>query len=261
MREFGIGERLRNAREAKGLSLDAVEGLTRIRATYLQALEDEQFDRLPGLVYGKGFLRTYAIALGLDPDPLLEVFPSESPGAQPIIGVHGFEIPIQPAAPRSPLRRAAKYAGLILVVGLLAVGAIGYLQLRQFNAPVPPEAVAPVHPAPSQPPPSAEPIQPPPAIPEPPPGDVKDQQAPAPPSVGGVTIELRATGPSWVRVVADGESAFQGIIDAGDVRTWHADRRVTIRVGNSPAVEVRVNGEAFTPPPRRQVWEETFDAP
>ena len=260
MRELGIGDRLRNAREAKGLSLDAVEGLTRIRAVYLQALEDEQLDRLPGLVYGRGFLRTYAAALGLDPDPLLEVFPREPPEAQLIIGVHGVEIPIQPAAPRSPLRRAATYGGLILLVGLLVVVAVGYFQLREFSAPVPPEAVTP--PPPAQPaPPSAEPIQPPPAIPEPPVGDAKDQREPAPSPVGGVNVELRATGPSWVRVVADGESAFQGILEAGDVRRWHAERRLTIRVGNSPAVEVRVNGEAFKPPPRRQVWEESFEAP
>ncbi|HET6946520.1 MAG TPA: RodZ domain-containing protein [bacterium] len=255
MRELGIGDRLRNAREAKGLSLDAVEGLTRIRAAYLEALEDEQFERLPGLVYGRGFLRTYAAALGLDPDPLLEVFPTEPPGMQPIIGVHGVEVPIQPAAPRSPLRRAATFGGLILLAGLLVVGAVGYFQLREFSAPLPPEAVTPPPPAP----PSAEPILPPPAIPEPPVGDAKDQREPPP--VGGVNVELRATGPSWVRVVADGESAFQGILEAGDVRRWHAERRLTIRVGNSHAVEVRVNGEAFEPPPRRQVWEETFEAP
>ena len=259
MRELGIGERLHNAREAKGLSLDAVEGLTRIRAAYLQALEDEQFDRLPGPAYVKGFLRTYAAALGLDPDLLLETYPAEALKLQPIIAVHGVEVPIQPAATRSPLRRTATYAGLVLLAGLLAVGAIGYFQLRQFNAPVPPEAVTPSPPQPA--PPSAEPIQPPPAIPEPPPGDLKDQREPPPPPVGGVNVELRATGPSWVRVVADGESAFRGIVEAGDVRTWHAEQRLTIRVGNAPAVEVRVNGKRFAPPPRRQVWEETFEAP
>jgi len=259
MRDLGIGDRLRNAREAKGLSLDAVEGLTRIRAAYLQALEDEQFERLPGLVYGRGFLRSYAAALGLDPDPLLEVFPTEPPETQPIMGLYGVESPIQPAEPRSPLRRAATYGGLILLAALLVVGAVGYFQLREFSAPVPPEVVTP---PPDQPaPPAAEPIQPPPAIPEPPVGDAKDRREPGPPPVGGVNVELRATGPSWVRVVADGESAFQGILETGDVRRWHAERRLTIRVGNSPAVEVRVNGEAFEPPPRRQVWEETFEAP
>src|SRR2546430_13430502 len=72
---LGIGERLRNAREAKGLTLAVAETLTRIRATYLSALEEEQFARLPGAVYARGYLRTYALALGLDPDDLMEAYP------------------------------------------------------------------------------------------------------------------------------------------------------------------------------------------
>src|SRR5438093_12677706 len=72
---LGIGERLRNAREAKGLTLAVAEALTRIRATYLSALEEEQFARLPGAVYARRYLRTYALALGLEPDDLMEAYP------------------------------------------------------------------------------------------------------------------------------------------------------------------------------------------
>lgn len=257
MRDLGIGDRLRNAREAKGLSLEAVEGLTRIRAAYLRALEDEAFERLPGPAYVKGFLRTYAAALGLDPEPLIEAVPVDQPQTPSIIGVRGVEIPIEPAAPRSPLRRAAVYAGLGLLAGTIVLGIIGYAQLREFSAPVPPEAGAP---PPQAPPGGAEPIQPPPQIPEPPPGAGDGEEA-APPAIGGVTVEIRTTGESWIRVTADGETAFQGIVEPGTQRRFHAERRLTVRVGNSQAVQVTVNGEPFEPPARRQVWEQTFEAP
>jgi len=63
---FEIGNSLREARYRQQLELSEVELATKIRARYLQALEEEQFDALPAQTYVKGFLRTYADYLGLD---------------------------------------------------------------------------------------------------------------------------------------------------------------------------------------------------
>ena len=63
---FDIGASLREARELRGLSLDDAQQHLRIRGRYLTALEDEQWELLPGEAYAKGFLRTYAEYLGLD---------------------------------------------------------------------------------------------------------------------------------------------------------------------------------------------------
>jgi helix-turn-helix protein/uncharacterized protein DUF4115 len=63
---FEIGNSLREARYRQGLELSEVELATKIRARYLQALEEESFDALPAQTYVKGFLRTYADYLGLD---------------------------------------------------------------------------------------------------------------------------------------------------------------------------------------------------
>ena len=63
---FEIGNSLRDARLRQGLELDQLEAETKIRAKYLRALEEEQFEQLPGDTYVKGFLRTYADRLGLD---------------------------------------------------------------------------------------------------------------------------------------------------------------------------------------------------
>jgi cytoskeletal protein RodZ len=276
---LGIGERLRNAREAKGLSLRAVADLTRIRAIYLQALEEERFDQLPGAVYARGFLRTYADALGLDADRLLDAYPGALEPPPPAHIGTAAEIPIQPAAPRSRLRIIATYVAVVLGAGLLAIGVIGYLQLRQFNEPVPPEAVAPpesphvktpaavpVPPAAAPAPPQGEsagpgatPAEPPVAAPEPPPPPQPERPQPA--IVDGVGLEVRAQGTSWLRVTADGTRVFQGLMHEGEARSWQARRRLTIRIGNAPAVQVAVNGRRVPAPPGKRVWEQTFTKP
>src|SRR5262245_27438353 len=66
-----VGEMLQNARERKGVDLFRAERDTKIRLKYLAALEDSDYDALPPLVYTKGFLRNYAIYLGLDPEDIL----------------------------------------------------------------------------------------------------------------------------------------------------------------------------------------------
>jgi len=74
-----IGDRLREARENKDLTLEQAQEGTRIRRAFLQALEEERFDQLPADVYARGFLRNYARFLGLDPEPLLKAYRSPRP--------------------------------------------------------------------------------------------------------------------------------------------------------------------------------------
>ena len=256
---FGIGERLRNAREAKGLTLAVAETLTRIRATYLAALEEEQFDRLPGAAYARGYLRTYALALGLDPDDLMEAYPGAfSQPHEPIFTSLPTEIPIRPAVPPSLTRRIALYAGGAILLVIAVLGLIGYQQLHQFAQPVPkpapPSTSEPAHPAEE---PAPSPASPPLA------GAVQPAAPAARAAIpgGGVELTVQATGPCWLLVSADGEEVFKGTVNAGDVRVWRARERVTVRVGNNEAVSVLVNGQPVHQDPRRQVWEETFTAP
>jgi cytoskeleton protein RodZ len=73
---FEIGSSLREARVRRGLDFAEIETGTKIRGKYLRALEDEQFDVLPGETYIKGFLRTYADHLGLDGQLYVDEFNS-----------------------------------------------------------------------------------------------------------------------------------------------------------------------------------------
>lgn len=68
----GIGETLRSNRERRGITVEQVAQDTRISLRFIEALEDEQFDELPAPVYVRGFLRSYANYLKIDPQPLLD---------------------------------------------------------------------------------------------------------------------------------------------------------------------------------------------
>ncbi|MGF7015365.1 RodZ domain-containing protein [Ornithinibacillus bavariensis] len=76
---MGIGSRLRDAREAKEISLDSLQETTKIQKRYLVAIEEENFSILPGKFYTKAFIREYAIAVGLDPNELMAEFSEEIP--------------------------------------------------------------------------------------------------------------------------------------------------------------------------------------
>lgn len=77
-----IGATLREARERQGLTIAECAERTRIRGKYIQALEEERYSAMPEQAYARGFLRTYAITLGLEPDELVAEFNrrSEPPG-------------------------------------------------------------------------------------------------------------------------------------------------------------------------------------
>jgi len=111
---FEIGSSLRAARQRQKLELAEVERATRIRAKYLQALEDERFDVLPGAAYAKGFLRTYADYLGLDAQRFVDEYnlrfaPTEEPQAPP---------PVRIRRPRRLLGTRLVVLPLALAVGL-----------------------------------------------------------------------------------------------------------------------------------------------
>jgi cytoskeleton protein RodZ len=73
---FEIGTTLREARVRRNLTLQQVEEDIKIRVKYVQAMENEDWDVMPGVTYVKGFLRTYATYLGLDPDVIIGEFRS-----------------------------------------------------------------------------------------------------------------------------------------------------------------------------------------
>ena len=80
---LSIGEKLKRARSREALEIRDVEERTKIRIKYLRALENEEWDVLPSPAYAKGFLRTYAQAVGLDADALVDEYRRTVETAEP----------------------------------------------------------------------------------------------------------------------------------------------------------------------------------
>jgi cytoskeleton protein RodZ len=122
----GVGNKLRAARTRRKLSLQQAEGETKIRARYLQALEDDDWDALPGDTYARAFIRTYAALLGLDGDRLAEEQRRRRGASRP-----GERLPRVDPRPRKAIsRRRHRHRALpswlvtVLVVALVAAALV-----------------------------------------------------------------------------------------------------------------------------------------
>ncbi len=129
-----LGERLLAAREHKGVDLYRAERDTKIRVKYLSALERGDFRELPGSVYTKGFLRNYALYLGLDPESILEQYRREYDAS------HGPEqVVVVPRALEAPPAGLTFTPGVVvaalLTVAVVAFGAYIAFQLLRFAQP------------------------------------------------------------------------------------------------------------------------------
>ena len=218
---FEIGNSLREARLRQGLDLARAEDDTKIRAKYLQGLEDERFDILPSETYVKGFLRTYAEYLGLDGQIYLDEFNSRFASA---------EEPVLASTPtRRPRQRATESS--FVVVALAGIVAVALLVVVAFafgtdDARTPAGNVGGSQGA--SPAPAASPAAP---------------AAGKPRAVAKVVLTA-AGGDCWVSVragAANGELLFAGTIFEGE-RQRFSGRRVWLEVGAAQNLRITVNG-------------------
>lgn len=129
-----VGETLQAARERKGVDLYRAERDTKIRLRYLSALEDGDYAELPAPVYTKGFLRNYAIYLGLEPDDILERWRDEMEQQRTATRVAVIPPPMpiaEPGGRRLHITPSMIVAGLVGLVVIAFVGYIG-IQLLRF---------------------------------------------------------------------------------------------------------------------------------
>jgi cytoskeleton protein RodZ len=212
---FEIGPTLREARVRKRLTLQQVEEDTKIRCRYLQALEDEEFDVLPGQAYAKGFLQSYASYLGLDPRVFIEEFNSR----------HAHAERDQLAGP-SALRRPAhsrRTSGLVFfaVVAILVLASIYLLGLRGGSDETPPKVNASALTPSKSPSPSVSP---------------STSGSPAPVGTSTVVIEA-ATAPCYIEVFSGSlqqAAIFADTLPQGERKTYRPKGTLYIRVGGDP---------------------------
>ena len=274
-----LGERLRRAREEKGLSLKEAAKRLALKTGVLQALEECRFQDLPEPPLARGYLRRYALLLGLDPEPLLALYPSTS---EPLL-----------SPPAKPHKGSFPLGLLLALFFLLALGYGAYLLLRPAPSRVVEVAPEPTPEAPARhplrvvsEPPGARvyldgfylgqtPLQSPPVeggkrlirleLPgyepveeevllegprslsyrlKPLPQALPASPAPAPAEERGKLV-LKLEGRSWLRVRQGDKRLYEGIPEVGAELSF--DLPVEVRAGNPGAVRVLLEGKDLGP--------------
>jgi cytoskeletal protein RodZ len=232
---LSIGTTLAEARESAGLSLEEVAAATRIRRTLILGIENDDFSACGGDFYARGHLRNIAVAVGLDPAPLLAEFDASRPEAAPPRATEVFESETNARAERrGPNWSAAMLAALALVVAYGVVQAFtgddsGGTDVAGTDT----SSSAPVTPSESpSPTPSTG-------------GGSAVAQAPR----GKVTVVVQATDRSWVQVTTNtGQELFQGLLQPGAQKSFSDKTRLKLVIGNAGGVDLTVNGTEIGAP-------------
>jgi cytoskeleton protein RodZ len=219
---FDIGSSLRDARLRQELDFPELEQRTKIRPKYLKALEDERFDLLPAPTYIKGFLRSYAEALGLDGQPFVDEYNSRFAVGEEDVVIRARRVPVQQRRDRQP--RESRIA----VVALLAIAVLTALVIAAWRFGGPEDEKVPGLAPQGQ-----------------------QRTTPSGPASGRVNLVVRAIrGDSWMEVRAgsvSGELLYSGTLELGQRKTFQG-RRLQLALAEPENVVVRRNGNRLELP-------------
>ena len=222
-----FGETLRRERELRGVDLRDIAEATNISLRFLQALEQDRTDVLPGGIFPKAFVRQYATYLGLDPDRLVAEY----------VYTHGGAAGEGGAAPQRPAsgRIAAVFVGLILVAGVaLFASARAGLFARHSGQAAPAPAASPD-------------VTMPPDRVYPPPPPSTTAAAPGAPVTGALVLTLTAHQDCWVEVQVDGTTALSRILTQGETQRLDAQSQIVLSVGNAGGIAFAINDRPGIP--------------
>jgi hypothetical protein len=224
---FEIGNTLREARVRRSLTLQQVEEDTKIRVKYIQAMENEDFDVMPGATYVRGFLRTYSVYLGLDADVIVGEYRSR--GSWGTDQPEPFGGTSMLGGPRS--RRGRNTVLFVAVVCLLMLGVIYALSLGDGLDEGPATQPVPLGIASSTPSPS----------PSPTPTRTK------PPVVPGELRVSASYAEAWLEVREEsgtGKVLYSGLLEEGKAKVFTAEK-LWLRLGSPSSVRLRVEGRTL----------------
>lgn len=220
-RALTVGQYLRLEREKRNISLADVAKVTRITLGNLEALERDEFHSFPAPFFARGFLRTYAIHLGIDPGKALALFEAQT------------ELPASPAkkmetVPSFHLRPLIQYL-VILILIVVGVG-VTYVYIQKAPSPQPS-----ISPGISKSIDARGKIAP---LPGPPPGPALAKI----PEGEKQILKLKATEKTWIRFRLDDQPEFDVLLQPGETITRTAHRQIKLTIGNAGGVEGVFNG-------------------
>ena len=243
-----FGEELKQAREERGISLRQISDATHIGIRFLQAIESDNYAILPGGVFNRSFVKSYARYIGIDEEQALARYNQQ-------LDEQGGEPARLPAARYEGIEEETpsswgSVALVILILGILALGGYGlwrYLNKNAAKANTAPPAVQNEAPA-SAPTPAATETSSPassPTVATATPAPSPTASAPAPAAAAtGLQIKIQTVGnhQCWVRYVPDTGKFKDQILGANDSLDIAANDKVVLSLGDVTAVNVSING-------------------
>ena len=241
-----LGTSFRKSRASLNLSIDKIAAETRINPRFLEAIENERFDLLPGGIFNRGFIRAYAVRLGLDPEEAVQGYEK--------LFRDGDSEPVQQETERVRGKTTKIPVYYVALAGLLILVVVFYFLTRHkappltaANPPVAePRAIAPSEPSPAEVP-APETIAATGPVSAPTPQAPPAKPAPIPassPSNASVVIELEVREESWFKLSSDGSDVVNSeVLAPGTTRRYTAANSMNVSIGNAAGVALRVNGQ------------------
>lgn len=268
-----LGELLKEARMKKGYDVEDVQKITKIQKRYLEAIEDGNLDALPGHFYARAFVKSYAEAVGLDPDSVLGHVKTELPPPTP----EEKMVPLRRTRQqhRQPLQTGRWLSRVLLYLFAVLILFVIYIAISESDQ-LPGERQAENPPAATEPPVveegtegvAAPPTQTKPAVPAPSPNpDSQPAQPVAKTTLAFVKqegniyryelsgakelqVSITATANCWMRVLKGGptgEKVDELTLTKGTSKQWNfpGASEASIRLGAAPDVQIQVNGQVL----------------
>jgi cytoskeleton protein RodZ len=251
-----LGTSFRKSRESLHLSIEKIAAETRINPRFLEAIENERFDLLPGGVFNRGFIRSYAVRLGLDPEEAIQAY-------EKLFRAVEAE-PVQQETERVRGKTTKIPVYYVALAGLLILVVVFYFLNRHKDSPVtaakPSEnltAVAPPTSVPNEAPlpetiPAAAPAPvptPETAAPKPAPGQASlvsnaGSNSASNAASNAVVIEFEVREESWFKLSSDGSDIVSSeVLPPGTTRRYTATNSMNLSIGNAAGIALRVNGQ------------------
>ena len=247
-----LGQQLKQSREEKGVSLQEIAESTHISIRFLQAIENDAYDVLPGGVFNRAFVRKFARQVGFDEEQAVNLYQEQwqEQGGEP---ERGYQLGIE-----DPEFRQSSGNGLLLsFVALIVLGSLAYAAYQYFtpsvsdaggsalaglNTPTPAPSV--VTPTPgASPEVTASPSSSPSGSPSP---GAAASPTPSPtPETPSGAMRVQLTAPIeevWLKVKPDGKEAEQMTLQRGESREYDVSDEIILSIGRVQSLKIAING-------------------
>ena len=241
-----LGQQLKQSREEKGISLQEITESTNISIRFLQAIENDAYDVLPGGVFNRGFVRNFARQVGFDEEQAVNLYQEQwlEQGGEP---ERGYQLGVE----ESEFRQSSGNGLLISFVALIVLGSLAYAAYQYFtptvsdsggsavaglNTPTP-SGVTPTPGA--SPEVTSSPSSSPPGSPTPGATASPTPEAPA----GAIRVQLTAPIEEvWLKVKPDGKEAEQMLLQRGESREFDVNEEIILSIGRVQSLRIAING-------------------